>query len=165
MIGERRTIEGSVVGLRRGGSIDLEEDVLAAADEDLPSLLEHRDLVRVRYRLDRGLIDRGLIDRLLRRDRAFVDHVDVLLEALEVGEGDHISIEARSMDEHGRYWIPIPEAPLVRIDRESERPQPSGDVEPDRSITESIAVDLPIVERIDGEIARRWRRLRGRVSR
>lgn len=166
MIGELRTIEGAVVGLRRGGSVELGDDVQEAADEDLPSLLEYRDVVRVEHRLDPDRLKRSRVDRLLGRDRQFIEHVDVLLED-EVGEGDHISIEARSLDELGRYWIPVPDAALVRIDHESERPQPSGDVEPDRSITDRLRVEIPIIDRVDGEIARRWRlaKLRWRSSR
>ena len=173
-------VDGRVTTVHKAGTYQLSDDV----DQDIERMAEDWDLVDVEIIEYTELSELSLIDRLantieISRDgpgdgiEVFLTspiggsrtrrEISVLLDD-DVSEGEEIALETRAVDEEGDLFLPLEESPLVRLSDPS-RYRDLDELEERDELDERMSVDLdiPLVERVNGELLRLWRRYRDRT--
>lgn len=147
----KREIEGEIVLVRRAGSVQFPEGIRDR--EDVEALGEEADVVTI---LEEG-----------RERSSFLGFVrgvddgrrDVLVRDLDLREEDQVSLTAYALDEDAGLFLRDPETPIVRIEPQ-ERPVDLEVDEPTESLGTWVIEGIPLVDRINGALLRRWRRVR-----
>ena len=172
-------LEGEVQTVHKAGTYQFDEEV----DTDIIEMSREWDLVDLAWTEHRDLSELRLVERLTNTVEISTDgpddgidvfvtsplggsrvrrEISLLLDD-DVREGEEISIRARRVGDSD-VWVPLEESPLVRLSFDSEYRDldSEAEVESDPGRMD-LDLDMPVAERINGELLRLWRRYRDRT--